>query len=101
MEDEEQLSVPDAMIMMESATVVEMSLGRIGTVMVLVPDRYAKVEGDSPMIAKLAMATGDALAQVVRLENVKNQKRATQVIEKLKEVKPCLSEEDNSNEKND
>lgn len=94
MEDEEQLSVPDAMVMMESASVVEMSLGRIGTVMILIPDRYARADTDSPMIFQLAMATGEALAQSVRIENVKKQKRVTKIMEKLKLTNANLSNED-------
>lgn len=83
MDEEEQLSVPDAMVMMESATVIEMSMGGIGTVMVLVPHCFQRGDSESPMVAKLARATGDAMAQLVRIENVKKQRRATQIIEKL------------------
>lgn len=91
MDEDEQLSVPDAMIMMDSATVVEMTMGSIGTVMVLVPGNSERAEkANSLMLAKLAMATGNAIAQLVRIENIKKQKRATQTIEKLKMVKKSL-----------
>lgn len=93
MDDEENISVPDALVMMDSATVVEMSMNGNGTVMVLLPGNSGMTESDSPMLAKLALATGNAMAQLVQIENAKSQKRATQIIEKL-ELVSRLSEED-------